>query len=86
MSSTSLKEALWFFKEELKHGKCSEDCLQCNSMELAIETLEKQIPKKPDYEGDGYDENGILIYDRAICPNCENDDFEYDINNWDWRV
>ena len=52
------------------------------AFEMAIEALEKQIPKKPDYEGDGYDENGILIYDRAICPNCENDDFEYDINNW----
>ena len=45
MSSVSLKEALWFFKEELKQGKCSEDCLQCNSMELAISALEKQIPK-----------------------------------------
>ncbi len=52
------------------------------ALNLAIEALEKQIPKKPDYEGDGYDENGILIYDRAICPCCGNDDFEYDINNW----
>lgn len=32
--------------------------------------LRKQIPKKPDYEGDGYDENGNLIYDTWICPNC----------------
>lgn len=52
------------------------------ALNMAVDALEKQIPKKPDYEADGYDENGILIYDRAICPNCENDDFEYDINNW----
>jgi len=48
----------------------------------AIKALNKQIPTKPEYEGDGYDENGNLIYDMAKCPNCGNDDFEYDINNW----
>lgn len=58
MSSVSIKEALWFFKEELKQGKCSEDCLQCNSMEIAISALEKQIPKKP------------IITDWVYCPNC----------------
>ena len=26
-----------------------------------IESIEKQIPKKPDYEGDGYDENGNFV-------------------------
>ncbi len=31
----------------------------------------KQIPKRPDFEGDGYDENGYLIYDTWICPCCE---------------
>lgn len=40
------------------------------SLGMAIEALEKQIPKKPDYEGDGYDDNGELIYDTWICPNC----------------
>ena len=52
------------------------------ALNMAIEALEKRIPKAPDYFGDGYDENGILIYDRAICPNCGNDEFEADINNW----
>ena len=32
--------------------------------------IKKQIPKKPDYEGDGYDEHGNLIYDTAYCPSC----------------
>ena len=30
------------------------------SIEIAIQALEKQIQKKPTYEGDGYD----------YCPNC----------------
>lgn len=43
--------------------------------------LKKQIPKKPEYYGDGYS-NGELVYDYAKCPECGNDNFEYDINNW----
>lgn len=37
---------------------------------LCKKALEKQIPKKLDYEGDGYDDKGELIYDIAYCPNC----------------
>lgn len=39
--------------------------------ELAIDALQKQIPQKPNIEGDGYDDKGNLIYDTWICPNCE---------------
>lgn len=42
---------------------------------------EKQIPKKPDYEGDGY-ADGQLVYDYAKCPICGHD-FEYGINDWE---
>lgn len=38
---------------------------------VACEALGKQMPKKLSYEGDGYDDNGELIYDTAYCPNCE---------------
>lgn len=48
---------------------------------LAIEALEKQIPKKPEYEGDGY-ADGHLVYDYAKCPICGHD-FEYGINDWE---
>ena len=41
------EEALNWFKDDLKNGKCSDECPQCNAMEKAIEALEKQIPKKP---------------------------------------
>ena len=36
---------------------------------MAIEALEKQIPKKPNLEGDGYADGG-LVYDTWICPHC----------------
>lgn len=36
---------------------------------------------RPDYEGDGYDENGVLIYDMAYCPECRHS-FEEGINDW----
>ena len=47
---------------------------------MAINALEKQIPKKPEYEADGY-ANGELVYDYAKCPICGHD-FEYGINDW----
>ena len=50
------------------------------SYDLAIKALERQIPKKPEYEGDGYSD-GELVYDYAKCPICGHD-FEYGINDW----
>ena len=50
--------------------------------DMAIQALEKQIPKSPTYEGDGYS-NGQLVYDTWICPCCghhyevDYDDYEY---------
>ena len=48
---------------------------------FAKEAVEKQIPKKPEYYGDGYSD-GKLVYDYAKCPVCGRDDFEHGINNW----
>ena len=50
------------------------------AIQIAIEALEKQIPKKPEYEGDGY-ADGELVYDYAKCPICGHG-FEYGINDW----
>lgn len=35
-----------------------------------LEAIEKQIPQRPDLEGDGYDDGGNLIYDTGYCPRC----------------
>lgn len=51
-------------------------------LKIAIETLEKQVSKEPNYEGDGYSD-GELVYDTWICPNCgkyyevDYDDYKY---------
>ena len=44
--------------------------------------LEKQIPKKPDMWGDGYDDNGNLIYDTWACPCCRT---EYELDYDDYK-
>ena len=66
-----------------------------DAIEYAIKCAKKQIPKKPSFEGDGYDDEGELIYDTWVCPNCEtNYECGYDIYDFcphcgqaiDWSV
>lgn len=52
------------------------------AIDIAIKALEKQIPKKPNYEGDGY-YNGELVLDTWICPNCGKS-YEVDYNDYDY--
>lgn len=48
------------------------------TVEECREAVEKQKPKKPDYEGDGY-ADGYMVYDTWICPNCgEKYEVDYD--------
>ncbi len=52
---------------------------EIGTVEECREAAEKQKPNKPDYEGDGYDDNGELVYDTWICPNCgEKYEIDYD--------
>ena len=51
-------------------------------IDIAIKALEKQIPKKPNIEGDGY-ADGQLVYDTWICPCCENH-YEIDYDSYDY--
>ncbi len=52
------------------------------AIDKAIKALEKQIPTKPDLEGDGYDPEGNLVYDTWICPNCEK---HYEVDYDDYK-
>ena len=67
--------------ESLKYlisGDCTDTQMDfVEEITMAIGALEKRIPKKPDYEGDGYDDSGNIIYDTWVCPNC-GDRFEVD--------
>ena len=47
---------------------------------IALEALEKQIPKKPQLESDGYSD-GELVYDTWICPKC-GEDYEIDCHDY----
>lgn len=47
-----------------------------------IAAIEKQMPKKPDYEGDGY-ADGELVYDTWICPCCGKH-YEIDYDDYDY--
>ena len=75
-----LKNMRLFMQIEDENNDCkfTEDDYKAN--EMAINALEKQIPKKPEYEADGY-ADGELVYDYAKCPICGHD-FEYGINDW----
>ena len=64
-----------------KPRKGSYDRLQV-AFDMAIKALEKQIPKKPDFEGDGY-ADGQLVYDTWICPHCEKK-YEVDYEEYDF--
>lgn len=47
------------------------------------DALKKQIPQQPDFEGDGYDDSGNLIYDTWICPNCgDRYEVDYEIHQY----
>ena len=54
---------------KLQGGFPDHDSDTGKAIDKAIEALEKQIPKIPDYEGDGY-ADGELVYDTWICPRC----------------
>lgn len=58
--------------KKLKEMKNSNEPFSSNTkaIEMAINALEKEISQVPDFEGDGYDDGGNLIYDTWICPNC----------------
>lgn len=47
----------------------------------ALEALDRQIPKKPDFEGVEYDYLGDIIYDTWVCPCCE-ERYEVDYDNY----
>lgn len=67
MNKTEALQAMKFYKEKLYNGIFKD---KIEAFDVAISALEKQIPKKVELEGDGYDENGNLIYDTGYCPNC----------------
>lgn len=70
MDEKKVREAIEDFKElsiQMRELGLSGAYEQCD---LAIEALEKQLPKKVEYEG-GYIDNGFTKYRMAKCPTCD---------------
>ena len=53
------------------------------AIQIAIQALEKQIPKKPTYEGDGYAPDGTFVFDEWLCPCCGKR-YEVDYDDYDY--
>ena len=51
-------------------------------LRIELKALEKQLPKIPDYEGDGYSD-GKLVYDTWVCPSC-GAHYEVGYHNYDY--
>lgn len=46
------------------------DKYDVEALNMAQDALEKQISLPLDYEGDGYADDGNILYDTAICRSC----------------
>lgn len=64
---TYYEMAKYYFEGARQSSNISTEIKAINT---AIIAIEKQIPKKPYFRGDGY-YNGNLVYDTWICPNCD---------------
>ena len=60
------------------HGYISDEV-----KDTAIKAIEKQTPKIPTYEGDGYDQEGNIIFDEWLCPCCGTR-YEVDYDEYDF--
>ena len=83
--SEAIEELKYDYNELGKAIPCDTLCGCCfeNAYGMAIQALEKQIPKKPTYEGDGYTPDGKFVLDEWICPCCETR-YEVDYDDYDY--
>lgn len=62
--------------------ECADEHRQLAEWLKELKSLkEKDEPKAVQYIGDGYADNA-MVYDIALCPNCEYE-FEEDSENWE---
>lgn len=56
---------------------------EIGSIEECRASREKQIPKNPTYEGDGYAPDGTFVWDEWLCPCCGKR-YEVDYDDYDY--
>ena len=65
-----IEEAIFYLKNTpVIASNANKETVQ-KAYDMAIEALEKQIPKEPIWEGDGY-VYGEMVYDTWRCPSCD---------------
>lgn len=99
MRENEVIKGLMFLKEKLYNGIFQDrlECIdlaiialeeiqkyrEIGAVEECREAVEKQKSKSPTLEGDGYDEDGEMIYDTWICPSC-GEYYEIDYDDYDF--
>lgn len=72
-------EARTILKAEIiHHPECS---IFAEALGIAIQALEKQIPKKVRYEDVGYEQYGNVNVYACICPSCDLEIIKFDDND-----
>lgn len=80
MTYKEAKDNLEEYRDKYK-DELDEKALQ--TIGRAINALNSRDPWAPDIYGDGYDDDGMLIYDSWKCPNCEKS-YEIDYDKYDY--
>lgn len=78
MTESEAIEAIQF---DLKIGGEIHSQVLCNAVDVAIQALEKQIPKKVRYEDVGYEQYGNVNVYACICPSCDLEIIKFDDND-----
>lgn len=73
---------LFYMDEILEALKIASELQEIGTVEELQALKEKNEPKKPDHEGDGY-YKGQLVLDTWICPNCGKY-YEVDYDDYDF--
>ena len=76
------QEALDLLSNTIKDNLISFDNSEKKAIEILQELADKATPTKPSYWGDGYDNQGKLIYDMYDCPRCGKS-YEIDYEKYD---
>ena len=69
---TEIEKAIKFFEEELKNGKCIEDCPQYNANEVALKVLKEKAEREKGCElcnNKGMKQYAISL-GHQYCPGC----------------
>ena len=51
------------------------------AVEIAVEAMQKQMPKELIAEGDGY-ADGEMVYDSFYCPSCDHHMEDYEVKGY----